>query len=434
MTDIVISIKNLSKRYTLNQPISKRQGYETIQDSLIRLPQNLIKYTKQLTFQLKHKQPLNPLSDFWALNNVSIEIRNGERVGLIGRNGAGKSTLLKILSRITEPSEGEILIRGRVASLLEVGTGFHPELTGRENIYLSGAILGMTKYQVERNFTSIVEFAEVEKFLDTPVKRYSSGMYVRLAFAVAAHLESDILLIDEVLAVGDSRFQKKCIEKMREISESNRTIIFVSHQSDAIRKFCHKAIWLDKGSVVAIGDANAVVDEYEKANLYQNSSSSGIFIRDKNKLKNNSGNVYISKVSLKASGMIDCYGTSYKFGDLLDIEVELNDGLKIEPGCYLIWSLRNESGQLISSGDTSSAGVLLDVNSSTIICHLGPLPLYRRRYYLEFGVGVAGMERFDTWSDEVFFDIYSADPHGTGASFDGNSGSVYLEHVWSLKQ
>src|SRR5438128_2837853 len=184
---------------------------------------------------------------FWALRNVSFEVKRGEIVGIIGRNGAGKSTLLKILSRITEPTEGRVLVRGRLASLLEVGTGFHPELTGRENIYLNGAILGMTQREIRKKFDEIVAFAEVEQFLDTPVKRYSSGMYVRLAFAVAAYLEPEILVVDEVLAVGDAQFQKKCLDKMQDVGRQGRTLFFVSHNMPAVTRLCPRAILLDEG-------------------------------------------------------------------------------------------------------------------------------------------------------------------------------------------
>jgi lipopolysaccharide transport system ATP-binding protein len=200
--------------------------------------------------------------EFWALRDVSFTVQPGERMGIIGRNGAGKSTLLKVLSRITDPSAGRLGIRGRVASLLEVGTGFHPELTGRENIYLNGAVLGMTRAEIKRKFDEMVDFAEVEKFLDTPVKRYSSGMYVRLAFAVAAHLEPEILIVDEVLAVGDSSFQKKCLNKMEDVGREGRTVIFVSHDMGSITRLCERAILLDHGHVLADGSAHEVAHTY----------------------------------------------------------------------------------------------------------------------------------------------------------------------------
>src|SRR6202011_3565898 len=200
--------------------------------------------------------------DFWALKDVSLEVKRGEVVGIIGRNGAGKSTLLKILSRITDPTKGRIEIRGRVASLLEVGTGFHQELTGRENIFLNGAILGMTRAEIKRKFDEIVAFAEVEEFLDTPVKRYSSGMYVRLAFAVAAHLDPEILVIDEVLAVGDAEFQKKCLGKMAEVAKGGRTVLFVSHNMGAVTRLCSRAILLSAGRLEMAGDTAAVAGRY----------------------------------------------------------------------------------------------------------------------------------------------------------------------------
>jgi lipopolysaccharide transport system ATP-binding protein len=208
------------------------------------------------------KNPKSSDEDFWALKGVSFEVQPGEVVGIIGGNGAGKSTLLKILSRITESTEGRVTLRGRVASLLEVGTGFHPELTGRENIFLNGAILGMTRVEIRKKFDEIVAFAEIEKFLDTPVKRYSSGMYVRLAFAVAAHLEPEILIVDEVLAVGDAQFQKKCLGKIGEVSRTGRTVLFVSHQIASITRLCQRAVWLDGGEIRESGQADVICASY----------------------------------------------------------------------------------------------------------------------------------------------------------------------------
>jgi lipopolysaccharide transport system ATP-binding protein len=214
------------------------------------------------------KNPLrrSPRETFWSLKNISFDVRSGEILGIIGRNGAGKSTLLKILSSIVEPTAGEILLYGSVGSLLEVGTGFHPELTGRENVYLNGALLGMSRREIKRQFNTIVEFAGVGEFLDTPVKRYSSGMYVRLAFAIAAHLSSDILLLDEVLAVGDIDFRTRCLDKMDEVARSGRTVIFVSHNMVTVQNICDRVIWLSEGRIVADGNPQTVIEAYTETN------------------------------------------------------------------------------------------------------------------------------------------------------------------------
>jgi lipopolysaccharide transport system ATP-binding protein len=257
MSQTVIKVENLSKRYR----IGARESYKTFRETLIdaaKAPFKQLLHIFNLTSDLRP-----PTSDLiWALKDVSFEVKQGEVLGIIGRNGAGKSTLLKILSKITEPTEGRVELRGRVGSLLEVGTGFHPELTGHENIYLYGAILGMDRWEVTRKFDEIVAFAELEKFIDTPVKKYSSGMYMRLAFAVAAHLEPEILLVDEVLAVGDTEFQKKCLGKMGDVSKEGRTVLFVSHNMAAILNLCQTAISLKKGCLVESGDANQIVDHY----------------------------------------------------------------------------------------------------------------------------------------------------------------------------
>ncbi|HVO32523.1 MAG TPA: ABC transporter ATP-binding protein, partial [Elusimicrobiota bacterium] len=245
----IIRVDGLSKRYRIRH--ETRESYGLLSDVM----------TKRLRALWKPRAAgeAPPVEDFWALRDVSFTVHAGERVGIIGRNGAGKTTLLKILSRITTPTTGRISMRGRVASLLEVGTGFHPELTGRENIYLNGAILGMNRDEMRKKFDAIVAFAGVEQFLDTPVKRYSSGMYVRLAFAVAAHLESEILLIDEVLAVGDLEFQKKCVGKIEDVSRQGRTILFISHNMGHITRLCTRGIYLDGGRILEAGAVNSVV-------------------------------------------------------------------------------------------------------------------------------------------------------------------------------
>jgi lipopolysaccharide transport system ATP-binding protein len=253
MSDVALRIEGLGKRYRLG----RRERYRSLRDTLaraVRAPQRWL------------GRPQPKVADaggtFWALKDVDFEVRHGEVVGVIGRNGAGKSTLLKILSRVTEPTTGQVELYGRVGSLLEVGTGFHPELTGRENIFLNGAILGMTRGEIARKFDEIVAFAEVSEFLDTPVKHYSSGMYMRLAFAVAAHLEPEILVVDEVLAVGDAAFQKKCLGKMGEVARAGRTVLFVSHNMGAVANLCSTGVFLERGSVKVRGDVRAAIDAY----------------------------------------------------------------------------------------------------------------------------------------------------------------------------
>jgi lipopolysaccharide transport system ATP-binding protein len=280
MSDTVISVENLGKRYTLRHK-GKGERYTTLRDVItlqVAAPFRAIGKKMRIRNALNGSQsngstypPSNGSAEnFWALKDVSFEVRQGDVIGIIGRNGAGKSTLLKMLSRIIEPTEGRIRLRGRVASLLEVGTGFHPELTGRENIYLNGAILGMSRAEVKGKFDQIVAFAEVEKFLDTPVKRFSSGMYVRLAFAVAAHLEPEILIVDEVLAVGDSAFQAKCLGKMKDVStKDGRTVLFVSHNIAAVRQLCSTGLLLEDGQLMMKGCADGVADRYLQKAMVQ---------------------------------------------------------------------------------------------------------------------------------------------------------------------
>ncbi len=254
--EIVIRAEGLGKKYVISQG-PDREPYVALRDVIARGARSAIRASVDA---LRGRSVArNAHEDFWALKDLSFEIRRGEVVGIIGRNGAGKSTLLKILARITEPTEGRVTIDGRVASLLEVGTGFHPELSGRENIFLNGAILGMTRAEIRRKFDSIVAFAEMEKFLDTPVKRYSSGMYMRLAFSVAAHLEPEILVVDEVLAVGDAAFQKRCLGKMSEIAGSGRTVLFVSHNLAAVQALCARSLHLMSGALAGEGKTDDVI-------------------------------------------------------------------------------------------------------------------------------------------------------------------------------
>jgi len=256
MSDIAIRVENLSKRYRIG---ALAQRHDTLRDQLVYLGSRVVA-------PLRRRKALDaPADEVWALRDVSFDVRQGQVLGVIGRNGAGKSTLLKILSRITEPTSGQVTLRGRVGSLLEVGTGFHPELTGRENIYLNGAILGMKRTEIARKFDEIVAFSEVEQFIDTPVKRYSSGMYLRLAFAVAAHLEPEILVVDEVLAVGDAEFQRKCLGKMSDVAQQGRTVLFVSHNMSAILRLTQESVVLEKGHLVLRAPSPEAVDFYLSA-------------------------------------------------------------------------------------------------------------------------------------------------------------------------
>src|ERR1700735_1085417 len=266
MTKIAISVEGLSKRYE----IGAKESYGSLRDSLRHAAGAPARRMRRAFGKAAENGDSQHAPTIWALRDVSFQVRQGEVRGLIGRNGAGKSTILKILSRITSPTEGRAAVKGRIRSLLEVGTGFHPELTGRENIYLNGAILGMKKSEIDRRFDEIVAFAEVEKFIDTPVKRYSSGMYLRLAFAVAAHLVSEILLVDEVLAVGDAAFQRKCIGRMNEVAHEGRTVLFVSHNMAAVRALCTRGICLEQGQISGEGDIEHVLYSYTQSQMQRN--------------------------------------------------------------------------------------------------------------------------------------------------------------------
>jgi lipopolysaccharide transport system ATP-binding protein len=328
----IITAEGIGKKYILSH---QRQSYYALRDVMADTAKRWgNKLLHPFTF---HSSPFTDSSheEFWALKDVSFDIKQGDRVGIIGRNGAGKSTLLKILSRITEPTKGRVSIRGRVASLLEVGTGFHPELTGRENVFLNGAILGMSKADIKRKFDEIVAFAEVEKFLDTPVKRYSSGMYVRLAFAVAAHLEPEILIVDEVLAVGDAQFQKKCLGKMGEVSKEGRTVLFVSHNMAAISALCKKVIVLESGKISFGGETRIGIDHY----LDSADSEKG-FADLRNKKSNlwKQHKAFSKLVSIETLNETDQRQSAFKMGGCLKIKIRLeitDDRKDIELGLFI---------------------------------------------------------------------------------------------------
>jgi lipopolysaccharide transport system ATP-binding protein len=309
MSNPVIKVENISKQFILAHEAEEK--YNMLRDVMAQKAKKLFSFPKKP--DVKASSASREI--FWALKDVSFDVQAGDRIGIIGRNGAGKSTLLKILSRITEPTAGRIALRGRVASLLEVGTGFHPELTGRENIFLNGAILGMSRPEIRSKFDEIVAFAEVEKFLDTPVKRYSSGMYVRLAFAIAAHLEPEILIVDEVLAVGDAQFQKKCLGKMEDVSKNEgRTVLFVSHNMGVVSQLCQKAILLQNGKLASFGSVNNAIKDY----ISMNADNEKGYVVDHDKVKGKQN--YISKFSTtKENGS---YGSEYIFDENIYLKIE----------------------------------------------------------------------------------------------------------------
>jgi lipopolysaccharide transport system ATP-binding protein len=328
----VIAVENLSKRYIIGHQAAKGDGLRHAIENAVRAPVTWLRNRRRASGRTRE--------EFWALRDVNLEIKAGEVMGIIGRNGAGKSTLLKILSRITEPTRGRIRIRGRVASLLEVGTGFHQELTGRENIFLNGAVLGMTRVEIKRKFDEIVAFSGVEKFIDTPVKRYSSGMYVRLAFAVAAHLEPEILVVDEVLAVGDAEFQKKCLDKMDDVGHTGRTILFVSHNMQAITRLCNRCILLESGKIRMDGHSHRV------ASAYLTSGFGTSAVREWADLTKAPGDDVVRlsavRVRTETGGLADSFDIRRSIGIELEYEV-------LEPG-YVFhphFGLTNDDGILL---------------------------------------------------------------------------------------
>jgi lipopolysaccharide transport system ATP-binding protein len=340
MSDVAIRIHDLGKKYRIRH--QRRERYIALRDVIADRVRNVFR---------ANDRPLAATEDFWALKGVSFDIERGEVIGIIGRNGAGKSTLLKVISRITEPSEGRIELVGRVASMLEVGTGFHPELTGRENIFLNGAILGMRRAEIKRRFDEIVAFAGVEEFLDTPVKRFSSGMYVRLAFAVAAHLETEILIVDEVLAVGDAEFQKKCLGKMSEVAQGGRTVLFVSHNMGAIRRLTQRCILLEKGQVKIDAPVQDAIEQY----LKQTSAgvAEGIFIRDKPRPADRP--FYVDRVTTRREPGSDP-ASQFDCDHPIAICVEYTATRPV-PGLYGYLQLQRLDGTVVYEGDSNDAGV-----------------------------------------------------------------------------
>jgi lipopolysaccharide transport system ATP-binding protein len=415
--EAIIKVEGLSKKYLLAKNTAVKS--DTLYGNIL----NGVKNLKNIA-QKKNTE------EFLALDDVSFEVEQGDRVGIIGRNGAGKSTLLKIISRITPPTKGRIEINGRLASLLEVGTGFHGDLSGRENIYLNGSILGMTKREIDAKFDEIIDFAEVEKFLDTPVKRYSSGMYVRLAFAVAAHLEPDILIVDEVLAVGDSAFQKKCIGKMNDVStKEGRTILFVSHNMAALQNLCNKAIVLNKGKVVLPLTASDSAIKYYLNDVKSNAQ----FNLDERTDRQGEGKIKLRQVEfLDAESNVQqslISGQSVK----MKINYTCYDNINPENVTVAI-AISGDDGVLYSvlGNEFSSAAFDSISQAGSFICSIKKFPLLQGNYLLNVSVSQNGIVQ-DWVQEAVNLEVENGDFYGTGKIVPTTHRSVLVENNWECK-
>jgi lipopolysaccharide transport system ATP-binding protein len=421
MNNAVIRVENVSKCYTLSHR-QQGQQYKVLRDVVTDGVRSL-----GARFSGRAKAADTSKEDFWALRDVSFEIKQGDRVGIIGRNGAGKSTLLKVLSRIVEPTTGRIGIRGRVASLLEVGTGFHPELTGRENIFLNGAILGMARSEIARKFDEIVAFAEVEKFLDTPVKRYSSGMYVRLAFAVAAHLEPEILIVDEVLAVGDAQFRKKCLGKMEDVSQEGRTILFVSHDMAATRSLCNQAYLLNSGQIVAHGAADQVIDRYLESSKQVMLGDIVPFTERTDRIGDGTVRIVSLQVEDGDGKRVICSTSRLK------LTVGYTSDCPVVRPEFSVTIYDYDQGVSIVSLHTGMADSLPESLPARgfVTCLTEPLGITAGRCYIEIKVRQAGVVA-DHIQYAEYFDIEASDIYGTG-KIQGRDWTICLrQQVWSF--
>lgn len=414
-----ITVRNVSKRYRIGLA---EQQHDTFAKQMLEMLISPIRNLKSLRQLSKFNE--DDESVFWALRNLDFDVKEGEVLGIIGHNGAGKSTLLKILSRITEPTTGEITIRGRVSSLLEVGTGFHPDLTGRENVYMNGTILGMRKRELDRKFDEIVAFSGVEKYIDTPVKRYSSGMKVRLAFSVAANLEPDVLIIDEVLAVGDAEFQRKCLGKMNDVARQGRTILFVSHDMTAIQNLCHNAILLKQGQIQKAGIANEIVDFYYKQ------SATGTKLIDREERRGAGLLQFVDyQIINESTGGDNIYS-----GDAVRIELEYKtstESVELTAPHFAI-SVHHAKYGLVTSFSNYYTGTNLPITHPTgkVICLLDGLTLLPGEYYATIFCS-AGGERQDVIYNALQFEVLPKDVFKSGKMLDTSKhGIFFINHKW----
>jgi len=413
MTNQIIQVRNLSKRYRIG---SRQEAYGSLRESVTNAFAEVIN-------RVRNRQTLEQVDTIWALKDVSFDVQPGEVVGIIGRNGAGKSTLLKILSRITKPTEGMVRLHGRVGSLLEVGTGFHPELTGRENIHLNGAILGMSRVEIASKFDEIVDFAEIEKFLDTPVKRYSSGMYVRLAFAVAAHLEPEILLVDEVLSVGDAAFQKKCLGKMGDVANEGRTVLFVSHNMGAVSSLCRRGILIEKGSITVQGSIDETIAKY----IHGDNSHTGTdsIINHPNRI-----DAYQSKLT---SFSLEPHGETIYYGKPLELRIgyQFDESVTVPQFCVDFQTVRGITAfTLISDYQQNEIpGILQGVGE--VVCNVHFLPLLPGDYSIGLKLWQPGL-KLDEINNVKQIRVEWLERELGQFNWNSSLGVVYVEADWHL--
>ncbi len=409
----IITVDSLGKHYKLGADVGLY--------SYGRLTESLAAGARTLTRRVRHRSKSPPRETFWALRDVSFDVSEGEILGVVGRNGAGKTTLLKVLSRITDPSAGRAVLRGRVGSLLEVGTGFHPELSGRENVFLNGAILGMSSAEIRRNFDDIIAFAELERFVDTPVKRYSSGMYVRLAFAVAAFLEPEILFVDEVLSVGDQAFQQRCLGRMGEIASSGRTILFVSHNLASVSALCTRALLMEGGRLVQDGAVDDVLERY----LTSVRAVTGESLEHRHDRKGD-GRLRVNHVDVRSAN-----GGPARTGE--DSEVHLTYETD-EPGREVTVAIAIDGplGEPVFFCSNRVTGQsLTTIRRGELVCTLPALPLLPGRYALTFHIEVSGLVA-DWLRNAMYFDVFESDVFGTGQLPPTSHGWVLADHSWSI--
>lgn len=410
MSDLALQVTRLSKRYRVGEYSSDTQLREVIMNALARLTRR--KRAEDQTI--------------WAVNDVSFEVRQGEVLGIVGRNGAGKSTLLKLLSRITYPTSGTMKVRGRVASLLEVGTGFHEELTGRENIFLNGSILGMKKREIERHLEAIIEFSGISRFIDTPIKRYSSGMRLRLGFAVAAHLSPDILLVDEVLAVGDADFQKKCLDAMEGLRTSGRTVLFVSHNMAAVESLCSRCIWIEAGKLRADGDARSVVGDYMRT--FAQSSAGVVSLEAIESRTGNGDGRFTHMAFLNEARETINYIRS---GDRIALRLHYRANRQLRDLVIGI-NIHNEYGTLVAASNNWATGddiPLVEPGEGFADFEIDCLYLLPGRYYLSLWLGKWN-NLHDVLKNCISFDVEPSDYYGSGRGIDAGFGVVFFPSRW----